>query len=94
RGAPAPRGTAWHPSLAATFAHRYKDEPFAGREKSRPRLDDVGEILVAAKQRQGGRQALLIDARKCLSQQYLQIQGSRFDSPPRSARNCVHAPRS
>lgn len=81
RGLPAPRGISWHPSLAATVVYRFKDESFAGRGKPRPRLDDKGKVLVAAEQRQAGRQALFSDARKCLSQQYLQIQGSRFDSP-------------
>ena len=81
RGVLSLRGTFWHHSLGATFAHRVKDESFAGRGKPGPRLDDKGKVLVAAEQHQAGRQAILSDARKCLSQQYLQIQGSRFDSP-------------
>lgn len=81
RGAQASRDISRHPSLPATLTHCVKDEPFAGRGKPGPRLDDVGEILVAAEQHQAGRQALVPDARKRLSQQYLQIQGSGFDSP-------------
>ena len=46
-----------------------------------PRIDDTGEILVAAEHRQAGRQAILPVARKCLSQHHLQIQVSSFDSP-------------
>ena len=81
RGVLALRDTSWHPSFTATAIHRVKNEPFAERGKPGPRLDDMSEVLVAADGRQAGRQALLPDARKCLSQQYLQIQGSRFDSP-------------
>lgn len=89
-------GPPWHllASLTGvTFAYGVKDKPFAGRGKPGPRRNDVGEILVAAERHQAVRQAILSEARKCLSKLYFQSQVSRFDSP-RSARNCLHAPRS
>ncbi len=77
-------GTPWHllaSFTAATIAQRFKDDPFAGRGELGPRLNDFGETLVTAEQHQAGRQAVFSDARKCLSPQYLEIWGSRFDSP-------------
>ena len=65
-------GTPWHhlaSLIGATFVHCVKDEPFAGRGKPGPRVDNMGEILVAAEQRQAEHQALLPHACKCLSQQ-------------------------